>query len=261
MEDSARTSVNEAEGITPQTTIVTVRWRPTPKVYDFRISLLTFLEERKLLQAFQVKDDISRAMISDTAEIALTPRGISIGMHSGIIESGILLPIFDQLLQTLRPRVTRINAQFQHLVNLTGFESYDQARSVALAGVFGSLAEDLSLIDSAVLVDGALGTPEATFKAEFGVVEKAEAAERLRHAGDDRISSADEPNFSHIEWEDRELPEIGLYIDSRWHDHQEIPSELNEEWFIERVELYKTRANKLAAMLFERTVFGQPQPR
>ncbi len=244
----------------PLTTVVSVWWRPTPKVYDCRISLLTFLEDRKLLEAFRVTDDVAHAMIADTAELSLTPRSISIGMSDGLIDSGVLGPIFEQVIEALHPRVTRVYGQFQHLIGLAESSNYDQARSRALKGIFDHLADDLSLVDGAILIDGSLGDPEATFVAEFGVVDKGEAAQRLPHTGG-RIFSADEPEFSHIEWEDQALPEIGLYVDSRWHDHEEIPADINAEWLVKQAQRYRERANRLSSILFERTVFGQSQPR
>src|ERR1035438_2449325 len=142
--------------VTPLTTTITVRWRPTPRVYDARLSLLTAFEDQKRLRAFSVDGDMVHALVADDAELAMTPQSISIAFSSGVPEGAVLVPILDQTLEMLKPRITRYYGRFQHLIGLESFSSYDRARSAVASKLFGALSKDLSLTDSAVLIDGSL---------------------------------------------------------------------------------------------------------
>lgn len=244
-------SGTRSQAVTPWTSTITVRWRPTPKIYDCRISLLTLLEDQKRLQAFKVDDDTTHAFVSDEAELTLTPRSISLAFSNGFPDGVIPISILDQVLEMLKPRVTRYYGHFQYLIGLDGFSDYGQARAIVASKIFGFLGKDISLLDTAILLDGELDGSDPTFTAEFGIVDKAEAAERLSNTSG-RVAAADEPDFSHIFWEEeRSLPEIALYVSSRWHDHEEIPADLTGHWLFDRFERYRIDAGRLATKLYD----------
>lgn len=242
--------------IAPRTTTITVRWRPTPKVYNFNIALLASLEDQKRLRAFKVGDDTTHGLVSDDIELAITPRSISVAYSDGFPEDSALVSIFSETLEVLKPRVTQFHAGFQHLVEMVGFTSYDQARSTGASRIFGALTDDLSLTDSATLIDGSLRNSSSTFTAEFGIVDKTEAAERLSHMKS-RSGGDDEPDFSHVSWEDQSLPDIALYVDSHWHDHEEVPVDLTGRWLFDRLRKLRVDSDGLAEKLFNRVAQGE----
>jgi hypothetical protein len=237
------------QATSPWTATVTVRWRPTPRAYDARTSLLLSLEEQKRLRAFQLRDDVAHAMLDDDVELAMGISYLSVAFANGVLEGAVLPVLFDSVLDAMKPRISTLNARFQYLCLLPEVSDFEQARKSAAEAVLHSLAAPLKITDFSILMDG-VSTDKTEYVAEFGIVNKSEAAARLTQVMG-RLNYPDEPDFSHIKWTDRNLPETALYVDSYWKNSEALPSTTSKGLY-SRVTNYNKDADDLVRVLLER---------
>ncbi|MEV7340503.1 hypothetical protein [Streptomyces sp. NPDC093544] len=236
----------------PWTMILDVRWRPTPRVYDGRTRLLLLLESQKRLRAFKIDDEIVRAVVGKDVEILLSPTHISIADSTGSGDSEAFNAVLDAAKEAVDFRATSVSASFQHLVPFALRGDYEESRISAAKGLFGrSLVDGFTVTDTATLVDGKTEESGSLFKAEFGIVDREEALERLSKKFG-RLRSSEQPDFSHVKFDEREISDAALYVDSTWHRHSKIPQNAGSEWFVNLGREYSQEAGRLVSGVFRR---------
>lgn len=245
-----------SQQLTPWTTTASIRWRPTPKAYDCRTSLLTTLEDQKRLRAFHIQDTTAHAILDGDIELMVGIDQFSVAFADSFPERASLLSILDLVIESVKPRVSLYSARFQHLSEIAGESDYASARQAAIERIFGSLALDLRITDTAILIDGSSLVESAVYQAEFGIVRKAEATARLTQ-GMSRLGFENEPDFSHIDWSKKDIPDVALYVDSRWHQHQAAPLSITGEWLYSRLEEYRAEADQLTERLLRQNSSSQ----
>ncbi|MGW2397521.1 hypothetical protein ACWCYY_13310 [Kitasatospora sp. NPDC001664] len=236
----------------PRTATLMVRWRPTAQVYEGRSRLLVALEKQGKLRAFKTEDDITRAIIQDEIEILLSPRHLAISDASGLEDPTSASFILESLSSVIDVRPNFFGSRFQHLIPLGDESAYDEARKSFCLAVFGDLADRFGISDTSTLIDGSTDSGRNIFQAEFGIVNRDEAAERLAlEVG--RLRTVEEPDFSHIDWGERGLPGVALYVSSNWHRHGERPDSIDAASLVEAAQQYREEAGNFARALFDKT--------
>ncbi|WP_162602881.1 hypothetical protein [Streptomyces sp. CS090A] len=229
----------------PWTMVLNIGWRPTPRVYEGRNRLLLLLESQKRLRAFKTEDEVVRAMVSRDFEIMLSPAHIAIADASGTGESEILSAILDAARECVNFKATSVTATFQHLIPIGSGASYEAVRSTSGERLFGSLAKKYPFTDAAILVDGKSLNRGTLFRAEFGIVDREESLGRLTQTFG-RIRNGEEPDFSHVNFSERQVPDVGLYVVSNWHRHEKIPVNTDSQWFVNLAQQLRAEAGGLA---------------
>ncbi|MEV5462188.1 hypothetical protein AB0L17_28450 [Streptomyces cellulosae] len=236
----------------PRTMTLNVRWRPTPRVYDGRNRLLLLLESQKRLRAFKIDDEIVRAVVAKDVEILLSPAHISIADSTGSGDSETFSSVLEAAKEAIGFRATFVSASFQHIVPFGEDVEYREARLGSAKSLFGGpLVGGFTLTDTATLLDGETEASGTLFKAEFGVVDRDEAVERLTKTFG-RLRNSEEPDFSQVEFGEQDLPDVALYVDSNWHRHAKIPLNVDSEWFVDIGREYSREAGGLVRGIFER---------
>lgn len=249
--------VDVGKQVTPRTAAITLHWRPTPRVYDARAALLTLLEEQKRLRAFRVQDEDARALIDDDLEVVIAVRHFSVASAAGFPEGAVIKSLFDSVLDIVKPRISSVTARFQHLCTLPAASGFTQAKIDVARAVLGPLAPELNLADFAILCDGTRSEKFASYRAEFGVVDTPEAVHRLTQSIG-QLNSDDEPDFSHIAWDEKNLPEVALYIDSRWRNEQALSSTSSDALYL-CAKSYAEGSNEVVQALLERVGVELPE--
>lgn len=233
---------------TPWTATVTLHWRPTPRAYEARTSLLSSLEDQKRLRAFHVQDEVGHALLEDDAELGIGVTYFSVAFANDLPEGAGLPSLIDSVLDVVKPRISSVTARFQHLCPLPAASDFETAKANAARATLGALTSSLNITDTAILFDG-LADAGVSYQAEFGIVNESEAATRLTQTMG-RIESREEPTFTHVEWVKRGLPSIGLYVESRWRNTSALSSTTTEALYTQ-AKICREEANKLVDVLLE----------
>ncbi len=238
------------------TSAVSLRWRPTLAVHEARIALLRSLETSKRLRAFQLEVETARARVDTSAEIYIYPDRLTVADADGLPKRDLLSFLFEQVIELVRPDITRVTARFQHLVPVA--HEYDEARAQAVSGLFGS-AGRIHVTDFAVLIDGKQASnPSVVYQAEFGIITREDAPLRLSQAMA-RVSGGGEHGFDPDHWDDlTRFPHVALYVDSYWHEDRKTPKQDVLAWALRRPELYAREADTLVRQLADRLELGAP---
>jgi hypothetical protein len=231
-------------------TIVTLRWRPTPSVFDGRISLLKALEEQKRLRAFNVGSDNARAVIEDGIELLIRPNNMSIAYPNNSGQVNRIAPLLDVIFEAFNPRVTGISAKFRHLLPWAYAGDYDNARRVAAGRQLGALADKFGVTDMAVLFEGLLPNKALSYMAEYGIVDRAEAITRVT-SNIGRLQSSEDADLGGVNWTGKigKVSEISLYVESIWSFTGKIPSQVTMDWCMEFRDEATTEAGNFADRL------------
>jgi hypothetical protein len=227
-------AIEAGDQIGPMVCSFSMRWRPTPNVFDGRIKLLQSLEEQKRLRAFKVGHEDAHGMITSEIEFEVAPNHVNIFMLGNLARNSDFIALLETLLREIEPRVTALHVHFKHLLKISNQTDYSSARIAAIQNVFSSPVKELGFSDSAILVDGAVPGKSLSYVAEFGIVDKDEAWARLSNLTKGQMPAEDESRFTAVRLLENlsrpSLPEIGLFIDSGWNSEQKIPRSLTAAW-------------------------------
>ncbi|MDD1677760.1 MAG: hypothetical protein LUO93_01065 [Methanomicrobiales archaeon] len=178
--------------------------------HERRFEALRAFEDEGLIRQLRVTDDHLSVRLGDASHLLILGADrLEIGMFdpkgdAQRIELGV-----RRAWEVFHPtRLSNPRMSFQWLIPV-GL-SYDEARLAALGPIFGQLGVVKAEDWSATLL-GELGDPPATFFAEFGIVEAAEAPRRLaRETGYFRGQSRETPPSL---WPIDTLPPVAFFLD------------------------------------------------
>jgi hypothetical protein len=198
----------------PWTQTLSVEWRTELQFYEERIPMLRELEDEGSLKAFYVGDDYVAARLLGGGNHQMTVRkdGLSLDILGKDADTQAVLDIALRAMQRVGSSRTRdTTARLSHLVQLD--IPFDQAVSRSLGCLATPSGAQVSSVDYAMLLD--LVAPDDVFgQVEFGIVRGAEARARLSGIGQ-RLGRASRAVREH-NWENVEVPEVGLFADSAW---------------------------------------------
>jgi hypothetical protein len=215
------------------------------------VKILEALEDLKRLRAFNVDTNNASGITRNEIEFLITPSYISMACLGYIHENSDFTVLLDAVAEILKPRVTAVLSRFDHVLAWEFAGSYEEAFTVAAKRLLKVPdTETFTFGDMAVLVDGSVPSSTFEFQTEYGVVNSKEARERLtRPMG--RMALRDERGLGGEIWTEKigQLPEIALYIESRWIEKKKIPQQFQSDWYAGRVDDAKSCADDFAAQL------------
>jgi hypothetical protein len=194
----------------PWTRRFRLSWPESVRYFERRFSVLRRFEDQGLLRQLRVDEDRVSVRLGDANHVVVY------GLRS--LEGGLLQPDSDQerlqaalevIFEELQPsRLLRPQISFQWLVSLD--RDYDEARKTTAVAAWGDAGEPL--FDWSALVDGKLERPNLSYRAEFGIVDAAEAPQRLsRQAG--HVTTPDRESPPTL-WPVESLPDVAWFYDT-----------------------------------------------
>jgi hypothetical protein len=197
----------------PWTRRIRLTWPLNVRFLDHRGDVLEAIEERQLLQAVYLADDSVAVRLGDPYHpIIFGITSVSAALLRPDADNERILWALDTIFGELQPASLHApQVSFQWLLPLD--QSYDEARSAAARTGFGD--GTTSIEDWSVRIDGRLTSPDLWYNAEFGIIEAAEAPERLsREVGSLTESSPDAPSSL---WTTESVPSVAAFFDVTAH--------------------------------------------
>lgn len=232
----------------PMTSRANLRWRPTLEVYDGRLPLLRAVDEAKRLRGFRMEAEECSALVGKSSEMFVRPSGMTLQESRGGLDRELTQFLFEQCVDKFQPQIRGLDLDLQFLLPLPG-RSYSDRKVSAARGAFGEIAEDLEVNDFAMLFDGVREGGKLIFQAEFGIVSQSEAPARLTQALGRIGTGREEDAFEESTWSPGDLPEVALYVESKWHAHERTPRSHQVEWLLRLLEGYEAHGRELSTLL------------
>ncbi|HEX3854409.1 MAG TPA: hypothetical protein VHW01_25780 [Polyangiaceae bacterium] len=186
-----------------------VSWRQNIAFYEHRYAVLRELEDKGFLRRFQEDDGRISARLGAAHQIlSYRSDGLSIAALKPDSNLEMLRTAAEVVCDKLRPKPTGYpEFILQWLVPLDA--SYDAARASAAVALVGDTPTKLD--DFAVVADGTVDDPLDEYHLEFGIVEAAEAINRLaRRVGRTAGARPDTPRGL---WRADDLPSVAFFCD------------------------------------------------
>lgn len=162
---------------TPWTRRFAFSWPQSVAYFERRYGVLRRFEDEGLVRQFRVSEQRIGVYLGDANhELVYGLRSIEGSLFKPDGDWDRMSAALDIVLADLQPkRLLRPVLRFQWLIALDA--EYDEARRAGALEMLGDAGKGLT--DWSGLVDGELESPPSTFQAEFGILDAAEAPQRL----------------------------------------------------------------------------------
>ncbi len=200
---------------------VSVPWEVGTTYYQRQWDALTRVDDAGLLFGHRVVGDRIAMRLGDQQHV--------ISFSSDYVDGAVLVPTGDVervrnaleiVLEAIRPKqLLRPTFDFQWLDALE--TPYDEARLATATALFGTL-DGAELNDWSATLDGRAVSPAGTMRAEFGVVEAAEAQVRLAREVGTQFLGPPDPDIPPGVWNVAELPDVAFFFDSQCRLSQDV---------------------------------------
>jgi hypothetical protein len=186
-----------------------VSWKQNVSYFEHRYEVLRTLEDAGLLRRFQSKGDRISMRLGGAHQImSFGPGGFSMADLNPSLDEGVTRAAAEVVCSALKPElVGRPSFGIQSLVPIA--MPYDDARRTAGEALLPDLPSEVR--DFALLLDGTSEQPPGEYRLEIGILEAAEAPERLSRAVG-RITTRDDETPPFL-WQPSELPDVALFCD------------------------------------------------
>ena len=197
----------------PWTRRLTLPLQTTLSFFENRLAALREFEAEGLLHQVRVEEERVSVRLGDPNHLlTFGPRQLEVALLQPTGDLDRVATAVERVWKALDPaRVSGPTFQFQWLVPLE--DEYDTARRRAIGSLLGQ-SSVVSLTDWSMVLNAEGDKPPGVITLEMGIVEAAEAPQRLgRLTGLFRGQGAETPPTI---WTHESLPEVAFFVDMIW---------------------------------------------